>query len=393
LRVLHINQHLAPKGGVETYLLAALPHLRNESFSPIWLYAEGDASLWQSSEAFPDLASPNGARQKESLRGAIQSHYPDLIHVHNVQNPEVIEVAMNCAPTVLTSHDYRWICPANNFFFKRSREVCGKSRGDLGCFGTTLTRHCLTPRPNYAIPYYRRVQRMPQLHPRLARVIAPSFVARDRLVAAGWDDEKIEVLPYFCPLPPRGEPRPLPKPPTITYIGRIAPNKGQDDFVRALGQLPQNWKGIMAGDIDDQKASHLKELSKEAGCESRLELRPWAGREEVLQIMDQTTVLVFPSLWQETLGIVAIEALSRGVPVVATEIVGIADWLKDRSFGRIVAPKDPNGVTEAVLDLHQSEEQVLRAGWEGIQLINEQFLPEQHIGRLVRIYQEVLNGY
>ena len=321
----------------------------------------------------------------------IRESQPDLIHIHNVQNADLLGVCTATVPTVITNHDYRWICPANNFFFKSSRKVCQKACGDLGCFATTLHQRCLTPRPGYALPFYRRIRQMKVLHPSLRHTIAPSPIAANRLLRAGWKPDRITVLPYFCPLEVRTEPRPLPPTPTISYIGRIAPNKGHLSFIQALGQLPENWRGIMAGDITDETAKQLLEVADQSGCKHRLQLKPWASRGEVLEIMDNTTVFVFPSLWEETLGIVALEALSRGVPVVSTDVVGVEYWLNQRDCGRSVPPDDAVAIADAVLSLTRSEAALLAAGQAGIQLIKDEFSPEVHTRKLVSIYRSAIS--
>ncbi len=391
MRILHLNQHLAAKGGVETYLLAALPLLQQQGVRCILGYAEGDPALWPDNIALPALGKVRAnVAEQEQLRVTIQATGADIIHVHNIQNADLLSTCMETLPTVLTNHDYRWLCPANTFFFKRSRQVCSKPCGDLSCFTTTLRRHCLTPRPQYALFFYRRIRQMTNSHQLLSHTIAPSPVAAERLMKAGWKQEQITVLPYFCPLPVRTEPRPLPARPTISFVGRIAPNKGQDYFIQALGQLPSEWQGIMAGDIDAAVTEHLQQLAIEYGCANRLELRPWAKREEVLQIMDDSTIFVFPSLWQETLGIVALEALSRGVPVVASDITGVGHWLEKGACGRVVPAGNGTAIAEAVQDLSRTPQQLLAAGAAGIKLIAQGFTPEYHLRELISLYRKIM---
>ena len=378
-------------GGVETYLLAAFPLLKARGMDSIWLYAEGDNTLWEDCIQFTPLGDLKATDTEQQIfHDLIHDVNPDAIHIHNIQNADLLIASAALRPTIITNHDYRWICPANNFFFKNTQEVCHKKCGDVGCFGTTLFKHCLTPRPNYALPFFRRIRQMRKGHTLLRHTIAPSPVAAQRLTRAGWDPKKISVLPYFCPLTVRTEPRPLPARPTISFIGRIAPNKGHLDFIRALGRLPEAWQGILAGDIDDEVAKTLKAEAQAHGCVNRLLLRPWATREEVLAIMDQSTVFIFPSLWQETLGIVALEALSRGVPVVATDIVGVGYWLRKRNCGRAVDARDPDAIAQAVLDLSRNQRSLLDAGQAGVQLILEEFTPDHHINLLSKLYDQIL---
>ena len=221
-------------------------------------------------------------------------------------------------------------------------------------------------------------------------MIAPSGGARERLEKSGCDPAKIDVLPYFCPLAPKSQPRPLPERKTITFMGRIAPNKGHQYFIKALGLLPDDYQGIMVGSFNNDSERSLMNLAKEAGCKNRLILKRWATREEVLAIMDQTTVFIFPSLWPETLGIVGIEAMARGVPVVASDIGGVREWLVDGVNGYLVQPKAHHAISSAVQSITESEQKTISFGKAGIQLINEKFLPSLHIDKLSHIYEQII---
>jgi glycosyltransferase involved in cell wall biosynthesis len=180
----------------------------------------------------------------------------------------------------------------------------------------------------------------------------------------------------------------VPETPTITFIGRIASNKGHEYFVEALGQLPEAVQGIMVGSFTNESEQAIQALAQRHGCQDRLSLRRWATREEILQILDTTTVFIFPSLWPETLGIVGIEALSRGVPVVASDLGGVREWLRDGENGRLVPPKSAARISEAVLELIDSPHKLIESGKRGIETIHEAFMPAQHTDRLVKIYED-----
>lgn len=391
MRVLHVNEHLARKGGVETYLLALLPLLQARGVESVVAYGTGDPGEHAASHAVPAIRSQaltGGAAAERAMQQVLGDVQPDVIHVHNVQHPRIVEACLAYAPTVMTTHDYRWVCPANTFFYKRTQEVCPRTCGP-GCFTTTLTKHCLTPRPQYAVFFYQRARWALQNAHRFARVIAPSDGARARYLEAGFPESQMQVLPYFCPVPPAETPRPIPERPTLTFIGRIAPNKGHEYFVEALGRLPGDVQGVMVGSITDASEAMLLELAARHGCQGRLTLHRWATRAEVQAILDQTSVFVFPSLWPETLGIVGIEAMARGVPVVASDLGGVPQWLDDGQTGYRVPPKDAAAIAAAVERLISDPERLHRFGERGIAAIRDHFMPACHADALVQIYEAV----
>jgi len=391
VKVLHVNEHLARKGGVETYLLSLLPMLAAHGITSTVAYGTGDPAEYTPSVCVPGIRhtgfrSQGAARQ--AMQAALDQAQPDVIHVHNVQNVGVLQACLAYGTTVMTAHDYRSICPSMTLFYKRTQEVCQRTCGP-GCFTTTMTKHCLTPRPQYAGYFYYRSRWTTAHADRFALVIAPSGGARDRLQQAGFEGARISVLPYFCSFAPRRAPRTLPASTTITFMGRIAPTKGYEYFIEALGQLPGHVQGIMVGNFTDGVAEHVRQMARQHGCQDRLVLRAWASPEEVVEIMDQTTVFVFPSLWPETLGIVGLEALSRGVPVVASDVGGVREWLRDGENGILVQPKSARQIRDAVLELTACARTLTAFGERGLETIRERFSPSCHTHRLIDLYAGV----
>lgn len=391
MKVLHINEHLALSGGVETYLFSLIPRLRDRNIESVMAYGAGDPSLYDACHHVPEIkesgfTSHPSARRR--MREVLRSERPGLIHVHNIQNVGILQACLEYGPTVLTTHDHRWVCPANTFYYKRTREICDRTCG-VGCFTTTLTKHCLTPRPQYAAYFYYRVKWGVRHSDEIAHFFAPSTATKERHVKGGINSRKITALPYFCSFVPADRPRTLPDPPTITYMGRIASNKGHEFFIEALGQLPDAVQGILVGNMDGDTESEIRKLARRHGCQDRLTTRGWASREEIPDILDRTSVFVFPSLCVETLGIVGLEALSRGVPVVASDVGGVREWCRGGETGYVVPTKDASAIAGRVRHLLADADRLRAFGERGIALIRDKFLPDRHIDRLLEVYDRV----
>ena len=219
-------------------------------------------------------------------------------------------------------------------------------------------------------------------------MICPSRGAAERYLQSGFEPERVQVIPYFCPLPPTETPRPLPAQPTMTFLGRATATKGWAYFIQALGMLPEGVRGLMIGSFDEAARSQAMQMAERAGCASRLRLEPWVAREDIHTIYERTSVLVFPSIWPETLGIVGIEAMAMGVPVVASGIGGVREWLVDGETGRLAAPKSAGDLADGVRELVGAE-QNRRYGTAGQRLIRDKFLPEKHLSKLLQTYEKV----
>jgi glycosyltransferase involved in cell wall biosynthesis len=108
--------------------------------------------------------------------------------------------------------------------------------------------------------------------------------------------------------------------------------------------------------------------------------------------MDRTSVFIFPSLWPETLGIVGVEALSRGVPVVASDVGGVREWCHDGETGYVVPPKDAAAIADRVQRLIGDDQILKTFGKRGLELIRNRFLPHQHVNQLVSWYQNAVSA-
>ena len=391
MKVVHINTFLARKGGAETYLLSLIPLLHERDIEQQFIYGVGEPDLHEGALQVPNIGEIGFRREKrvtERVAEILENEKPDIIHIHNVENFGVYEASLTYGPTIFTTHDYRTICPASMMYYRWPKEVCHRHSGP-GCFSTTLRKHCLTPRPQYASYFYHRTQWILKNAHRFSHVITPSESVRHRFVKAGFNEHNLTVLPYYCSIEPREAPRSLPEKATISFIGRIADNKGYQYFVEALGQLPTHVQGVMVGNFTPQNKERTEQLAAKHNCADRLTLHPWASKDEIISLLDATSILVFPSLYAETLGIIGLEAFSRGVPVVASDIGGVRQWLTHGENGMLVKPKSSAHIRDAVLQLLSDKEALLNMGRNGISSINEYFRPDYHTDKLVQLYEQV----
>jgi glycosyltransferase involved in cell wall biosynthesis len=392
MKILHLNDHLSWSGGIETYLLSLIPELEAIGHSQVVGYAEGDGSLLSSATQLPFLAQSgrkarrDGRRQTMAILADVQ---PDVVHVHNIHNTGVLEACLKAVPTILHGHDYRYLCPASSFYFRGHEAICERTCGPL-CFAATVRGRCMSLRPPYAWSYYHRVRFVAKHARSFAVAIANSRYMGDRFEQAGFRADQVSVLPYFCPLEPLDRIRPLPSRPTILFIGRARANKGFRYFVEALGRLPADVQGIMVGDFSSESTAAVRQLASEWNCSDRLELRPWASRENIHDVYRAATVLVVPSIWAEPLGIVGLESLACGVPVVGSDVGGVREWLIDGKTGRLVPPKDSAAIARAVVAILNSPDQGLSLGQHGCDLIRSKFSTTGHVDGLLQLYESAM---
>lgn len=134
----------------------------------------------------------------------------------------------------------------------------------------------------------------------------------------------------------------------LLYVGRLDPRKGVDVAVEALRHLPAEARLEIAGGWDRNEETRLKELAGRAGVLERIEFSGQLGRRELLDAYAAADAVVFPVRWSEPWGLVPLEAMARGRPVVATGRGGSAEYLRDGENCLLVPADDPPALASAV---------------------------------------------
>ena len=134
----------------------------------------------------------------------------------------------------------------------------------------------------------------------------------------------------------------------LLYVGRLDPRKGVQTAVDALAHLPGEAQLDIAGGWDSQEEARLRERAREVGVEDRVTFLGQSNRDDLIRAYDESDVVVFPVVWQEPWGLVPIEAMARGRPVVATGRGGSAEYLRDGDNCLLFAAEEAGRLAAAV---------------------------------------------
>lgn len=305
----------------------------------------------------------------------------DVVHVFHLKNLGagiLRELRHVGVPVAVHLMDFWFLCP-NFLLLRRDGTVCdGPPEGGFGCLscidpalGEAVERANLRPALEAlaAVPptagdlqatTARRAQallaRKPHLFAELERVdavIAPSQFLRRVMVAHGLPERVVKHLPYGLD-PTRGAARPeLPRDRAdkllqVGYVGSITPHKGVHVAVKAVrASKRQDLRLHVHGDL----ASHPDYSAQLRQLASGDERIVFHGRFEpthlgdVLRSLDCVAV---PSLWYENTPFTVLEALQFGLPVVASNLGGITEVVRDGRNGMLFAPGDAEALQGAL---------------------------------------------
>jgi glycosyltransferase involved in cell wall biosynthesis len=137
----------------------------------------------------------------------------------------------------------------------------------------------------------------------------------------------------------------------LLYVGRIDERKGIEDAVRALTHLPATATLTVVGDGDPSERERLGQLIESTGLSQRVRLIGFRSHDDLPLFYDDCDAVLFPVRWSEPWGIVPLEAMAFGRPVVATGMGGSGEYLRDDKNCLLVRPGQPADLAAAVTQL------------------------------------------
>ncbi|MEL6645008.1 MAG: glycosyltransferase family 4 protein [Pseudomonadota bacterium] len=188
----------------------------------------------------------------------------------------------------------------------------------------------------------------------------------------------------FDAVPDRGEKAAV----TILAIGRLAPQKNFGALLNALAGLPDaafNCVILGEGDLRGELENERDAL----GLGDNVRLPGHVA--DTTQYLSEADIFVVPSLW-EGFGLVAVEAMNAGLPVVAADVPGLREIVgRSTDCARLVDPSDPASIRSAIADLMADPERRKIMGANGFARATH-FSTEKMVERHIAAYQDLIGG-
>src|SRR5690606_13640006 len=170
------------------------------------------------------------------------------------------------------------------------------------------------------------------------------------------------------------------------YVGRLAPEKGLGVLLEAWGRIGERLPLHVVGGGPLEGLVAEAASRRGAGVVYRGEL-PAA---EVLEVVGRASVLVFPSVWYETFGRVAIEALAKGTPVIVSDMGAMAELVDDGVTGRKFAAGDAADLARAVERFLADDTARAAMRRDARNAYLERYSPAVNLGMLREAYEAAL---
>jgi glycosyltransferase involved in cell wall biosynthesis len=331
MRVLQLHTRYREAGGEDRVVAAEADLLRSAGHQVEQVLADNPVSTLAAAAAL--LKAPRNPASRRVVERAVARFDPDVAHVHNTWyalSPSVLDgLRASRVPTVMTVHNYRLMCV--NGMLLRDGGPCEDCVGRSPVPG--IRHRCYrnsaigSTAAAATIAYNRRRKTWAD---GVDLYLAPTEFVRGRLLDGGFPADRVRVKPHFVE-----DPGPRPAPPsrsqTVLLVGRLSADKGGDiliDAWSALGNTGLELVCIGDGPMRDELSRRRVPRVRFVGSATPADVRAW---------MLRGRVLVAPSTWYETFGLVVAEAMAAGLPVIVPRGGALAEVAAD---GAAVEPEN-----------------------------------------------------
>ena len=289
-----------------------------------------------------------------SLQGILRAERPDVVHGHDWLARAYLPLKpLVRAPFVMSLHYYTLSCakksllrgakPCSGPAFRKCLRCAASHYGGAKGIGVTLA--------NWAMSALEKAE---------VDVFLPVSVETAQGNGLS-DSDRYEVVPNFMPERTRSGVNlgpflaQLPAEPFLLYVGDLRRAKGIDVLLTAYAGLTHAPPLVLIGKVWPE--------SPQTYPPNVVVLRDWPN-EAVLAAWDRSLMGIVPSIWPEPFGIVVIEAMNSGRPVIASRIGGLPDLLGQGAAGVLVPPGDAGALREALAGLLRDDDRRTKLGQE-----------------------------
>ena len=402
MRIIIVNDNAVVSGGATKCALLSAEHLANAGHEVHFLSGFTEVDPYFASLKNITFHTVGETQEHMDIPRLIQMSYSrpayeklqqilelgdaknTIVHTHlwkTGTSPSVINAALDCGARVISSfHDYHVACPQGQFFNKQTNQICTLKPGSLAC----LTSHCTDTRtilPKWAEVYRWAVQRGKAGMPGTIRHFG--VFSQKSVDAFGQylpKDAKLHMMRY--PIQAVHEPRiDVTKNKAIIFSGRLSIEKDPKIFVEAAKKIGAEIRILGDGP--------LMQAMKDIGYE-KATYAGWLNGDQVLEEMKNARVMAITSIWYEVNPLAPIEALGRGIPVIASDCTSTKYEIVEGETGFAYQAHNVDDLADKMKLLldDATAERMSRAAYD--RFWADPPTPESHTKRLIEIYEEMI---
>ncbi len=204
-------------------------------------------------------------------------------------------------------------------------------------------------------------------------------------------EDRVEEIPNGVPAAGRAPGSAEGEPPRIAFLGLIGERKGVDVLLDALANIKRRgipWRAVLAG---NGEVDWARQRATELGIADRIEFPGWIGEEEADAVLLAADLFVLPSR-AENQPVSILEAMARGLPVIATRIGAIPEQVAEGETGLLVERGDADALADALAALLTAPDRRKALGAAGRERFERLFSVESCAARFAALYRAQAKG-
>ncbi len=404
MTVLQINKFYYPRWGADRYFFDLSHWLRDAGhavvpfamqhpdnlptpysrYFPSFVQTERVSPGWEGMRTLGRMAYSLEARR--NLAHLIHDTQPDVAHVHNIYtqlSPSILHTLhAQRVPVVMTVHDHHLVSPQ----YDRPAEGAATDVKGMGVWEAARTKF---HKGSFAASAVQAgifaLHRRLGLYERFVHLfLCPSEYLANELRTAGFPPEKIRVVPFgIDPSAIRPE---YGHKGYVLFVGRLMPVKGVETLIAAARLLPHLPFRIVGS--GPQEAS----LRRQAEGLSNVSFAGYRSGAALDEEYAGALAVAVPSRMRETFGLVALESMARGKPVVASDAGALPEVVAGGHTGLLVPPLDPSAWAAALDRLSKDEPLRASLGRQARAETEGRFHARHHWPQVLEAYRDAQNA-
>lgn len=339
-----------------------------------------ESSFWQKIKFF--LNAPWSHYGYNLVKKELEAFKPDIVHVHNfffIFSAKIfLAIKEYGVPAVTTLHNFRLVVPCSQMIYKgKPCDIClGKNPWRIlikRCYRNSFFASLFRYR------FYYWSQRKHNWWKHIDRFIALTENGKSILIRGGLPANKIAIKPNFIPDPLPNE---LAAGKGALYIGRLSSEKGIKELLNLWQTINQPLRILGSGPLE-------LELRK-SNRNPQISFSGVVPREKVLDEISDCAFVIVPSIWQEAFGLVNIEALSMGKPILATRNGAMRDIIVEGENGFFINLNNPDDFKRKVQSLLNNRKVLEELGKKARDSYLKKYTPSINYEILMGIYNQAI---
>lgn len=409
MKVLLINNHHRQNGGAERYYFELAKLLARKGHDVAFFSMKAPKNVqtkWSKYFLSEVDFTKNGPKTlfkkiertfysfeaKTKIAKLLNDFKPDIVHIQNIYyyiSPSILgEIKKRHIPIVQTVHDYELISP-NLTLFSQGKicEITKRHKFYKALLHKSVKGSYIASGVAVIVSY---LQYIFKFHERAINTfIAPSKFMKKKLREYGFQAKNVVVLPNFVILPKYTKITSKKGEGYVLYFGRLTTHKGLMILLEAAKKLPKIKFKIIGGYLDSnikeeiQKIKHSKHINN-------IEFLDFQGGNKLKESIRRASFVVIPSLWYENQPYSILESYSYGKPVIASNIGGIPEIIKENETGLMFKPGDIDDFSKQVKKLWSNRNLIEKMGKSAYAYVKQNFNEDCYYSRLIGIYSQLI---